>query len=42
MRSFVLEKDKPVDVTYTGLKNWSFNGEKISKVVYTYIKKKQV
>ena len=32
----VLEKDKPVDVTYTGLKNSSFNGKKISKVVYTY------
>ncbi|EJO21170.1 putative cross-wall-targeting lipoprotein signal, partial [Streptococcus sp. BS35b] len=32
----VLEKDKPVDVTYTGLKNSSFNGKEISKVVYTY------
>ncbi len=32
----VLEKDKPVDVTYTGLKNSSFNGKKISKLVYTY------
>ena len=32
----VLEKNKPVDVTYTGLENSSFNGKKISKVVYTY------
>ena len=32
----VLEKNKPVDVTYTGLQNSSFNGKKISKVVYTY------
>lgn len=35
-----LEKDKPLTVTYTNLRNSSFNGKKISRVVYTYTLKK--
>ena len=32
----MLEKDKPFTATYTNLTNSSYNGKKISKVVYTY------
>ncbi|MGQ7334248.1 GbpC/Spa domain-containing protein, partial [Streptococcus suis] len=33
---YILKKGEPISVTYTGLKNSSFDGKEISKVVYTY------
>ncbi|HFI0384656.1 TPA: GbpC/Spa domain-containing protein [Streptococcus suis] len=33
---YILKKGEPISVTYTGLKNSSFDGTEISKVVYTY------